>query len=201
MLYLVGGSPRCGKTTFSKMLAKKKRIPWFSTDLVATIVFPYIPKKEKAKKLPELNVCVASPKLLLQAEIQNAKTLWPGVQRLLFALSMNRHDAVIEGVHLFPDFIHELETMKEWEFIRKDIRSVFLIKKDEQKIIEGFKKSDKSSDWLLQCIKTEADMHNAAKMVQIKSIYLEKQANKYGYRVVNTENDFQKTLKQLLKES
>jgi 2-phosphoglycerate kinase len=46
MLYLIGGSPRCGKTTFSKMLAYEKRISWFSTDLAATIIRPYLSEED-----------------------------------------------------------------------------------------------------------------------------------------------------------
>ncbi|MEN9558146.1 MAG: hypothetical protein RL141_515 [Candidatus Parcubacteria bacterium] len=200
MIYIIGGAPRCGKTIFSKMLSQKKHIPWFSSDVIATIVSPYISKKIKTKTLPVLNVCVDPPQLLLRGEIQNAKILWPGMRQLLLSLLKHKQNAVVEGVHLFPNFIHELETMKGSGFARKNIRALFLIKEDEQNIIEGFKKSDKSSDWLLQCVKTEEDMRNAAKMVKIKSMYLKKQAVKHGYRVINTEKDFQKTLKQLLKE-
>ena len=111
-----------------------------------------------------------------------------------------KHDCILEGVHLFPKFLHEFETLKEWGSRRNEICIIYLIKKDGRKIIGGFKKSDKASDWLLHCVNTEEDLRNAAKMVRVKSIYLEKQAVKYGYRVVNTETDFQRTLRELLKE-
>lgn len=195
MIYLIGGAPRCGKTTFSKMLAHKKRIPWISTDLIESIVAEYMSPKEKVKKFPCPNVCTAKPDVSLRAEIKTAKTLWPGAKRFIEALLKWKHDYVVEGVHLLPQYIHELERTEYW----KQIRVLYLIKKDPQRIINGFKSSHKESDWLLQCIKTEDDYRNAAEMVRCKSLYLEKRAKKFHYPVVNTEKDFNQTLQKLSK--
>ena len=77
MIYLIGGAPRCGKTTFSKRLAAKKRIPWISTDLIESIVAEYMSPAERQKGFPLANVCTALPEESLRTEIISAKTLWP----------------------------------------------------------------------------------------------------------------------------
>lgn len=38
MIYLIGGPPRCGKTTVAKLLSKKLDIPWISTHTLESIV-------------------------------------------------------------------------------------------------------------------------------------------------------------------
>ena len=52
MIYLIGGSPRCGKTTVAKKLAMKSHIPWFPADYLASAVSQYISEGERADKFP-----------------------------------------------------------------------------------------------------------------------------------------------------
>lgn len=37
MIYLIGGPPKCGKTTLAKQLAKKLGIQWVATDTLEVI--------------------------------------------------------------------------------------------------------------------------------------------------------------------
>ena len=52
MLYLVGGPPRCGKTTLSVALAKKLQIPYFSIDHIASVIPPYIAADRRDESFP-----------------------------------------------------------------------------------------------------------------------------------------------------
>ncbi len=52
MIYLIGGSPRCGKTTLAEALAKKTSFPYFTLDHVTSVVAPYITEQEYAIRLP-----------------------------------------------------------------------------------------------------------------------------------------------------
>ncbi len=38
MIYLIGGPPRCGKTTLAKEMSKKLEIPWISSDALEVVV-------------------------------------------------------------------------------------------------------------------------------------------------------------------
>lgn len=44
MIYLIGGPPRCGKTTLAKEMSKKLRIPWVSTDALEVVTRAYVDK-------------------------------------------------------------------------------------------------------------------------------------------------------------
>jgi cytidylate kinase len=52
MIYLIGGPPKCGKTTLAKRLSKSKGIPWVSTDTLQCVIKPYMNKKDFSKIFP-----------------------------------------------------------------------------------------------------------------------------------------------------
>jgi hypothetical protein len=52
MLYLIGGPPRCGKTTLGGALAKKHQIPYFSIDHITSVIPPYISAERQDESFP-----------------------------------------------------------------------------------------------------------------------------------------------------
>jgi len=46
MIFLIGGSPRSGKTICTKRLSLQHSIPWLSVDSMRPIIKPYVSKKE-----------------------------------------------------------------------------------------------------------------------------------------------------------
>jgi broad-specificity NMP kinase len=52
MVWLIGGPPRCGKTTLASRVAEKRRIPYFSIDHVASVITPYIPADQQDMNFP-----------------------------------------------------------------------------------------------------------------------------------------------------
>jgi len=52
MIYLIGGSPRVGKTSLAEALAKKTSFPYFTLDHVTSVISPYIPEQEYMTRLP-----------------------------------------------------------------------------------------------------------------------------------------------------
>lgn len=51
-VYLIGGPPKCGKTTLAKELSKKFNIPRISADTLQNIIYAYTPKKTHRKIFP-----------------------------------------------------------------------------------------------------------------------------------------------------
>jgi len=51
-VYLIGGPPKCGKTTLAKTLSKRLSIPWISADTLQNIASVYIPEEEYEKYFP-----------------------------------------------------------------------------------------------------------------------------------------------------
>ncbi len=52
MIYLIGGPPKCGKTTLAKEMLKSFGIPWVSTDTLECVIKPYMHEVDFSKKFP-----------------------------------------------------------------------------------------------------------------------------------------------------
>ncbi len=52
MIYLIGGPPRCGKTTLAKEMSKKLKIPWISSDALEVVSREYVSKDRWRKLYP-----------------------------------------------------------------------------------------------------------------------------------------------------
>lgn len=197
MLYLIGGSPRCGKTTLSRLLAEERRLSCFSTDLAATIINPYLTEAEREQYIAG-NHATDSPQSLLEHELANAQLLWPGVRRLLFSLLKHRAPFIIEGVHLLPRLLHELSSLPNWPDMTGRVRILYLVKTDAERIFAGLKQGTKETDWLLQSVQNDEELWNAALSIREKGLYFAEEAARYGYEVINTERDFHGTLRSAL---
>ncbi len=82
MIYLIGGSPRSGKSILAKRLARKINCPWISIDDLRFFASPYV----KKDKLPfdrmypndtDLFFSKFRPQKIIRAEIVESHTLWP----------------------------------------------------------------------------------------------------------------------------
>ena len=112
MIYLIGGSPRGGKSQLSRMLSKKLNIPYISTDNIRPLISPYFTKEQQQKILPfeeMFNIDKIdqyfekySGKEILKADIVEAKTLWLGIDHLIKYLLICKMDYILEGVVLLP---------------------------------------------------------------------------------------------------
>jgi hypothetical protein len=118
MIYLVGGPPRCGKTTVARRLAKLIGASVIPTDYLGSVVYHYLSDEERARRFPlRAGATDAYYTALSAAEIiahytTIARTLWPAIQVYIhFALAHNQ-DVVLEGYHVEPAFMEE--------FVRQD---------------------------------------------------------------------------------
>jgi 2-phosphoglycerate kinase len=201
MIYLIGGSARSGKSKLSKILAKKLDCQYISVDDIRPAILPYIQKKELFEKFPFEAMYVNfddndayfenySAKELLKAEIQDAHSLWPGMKEFIIHKYLCNQDFIIESVPLIPELVNELKDHEVWS----KIKVAYLVKTDIEKIRNGFELNDPKSDWLLRNTKKPETLDKAAVMVSEYGKYFEHEAEKYGFKVFNTENDFTETL-------
>ncbi len=188
MIYLIGGAPRCGKTILAKRIARQKNIPWISTDIIRSVVLAYSKKSQINKMFPYEKVSLGKDPVvdLLRAEITESKSLWPGVQTFIEHLIDCKEDYIIEGVHLMPKLVNELRGTKRW----RKVRLIYLIKDDLVKIKKGLQQNTAMHDWLAGALKNNDTLEKAAKMIQVKSRYISKTAQKYRFKVVNIDDDF-----------
>jgi hypothetical protein len=114
MIYLIGGPPRCGKTTLARALSARTGASWLSLDQLESAIIYYIPPPDRAAALPFLpgsideKYAAFSPQQFLEQFKAIARTIWPGIHILIhYALEENR-DLILEGYQLEPAFLREL---------------------------------------------------------------------------------------------
>ena len=198
MIYLIGGSPRCGKTNVAKKLAMKTHIPWFPADYLTTVIFRYIPEVDRAARFPLNKVHkedssndflydnYSGDQIINFYDIQ-AKSVWEGLKAFIQYAVSDKQDFILEGYQITPELISLLDPE-----VRKDVKTVFLYKKDVADIEEGIKKNTDPADWLLKKTKDDKTFGKVAKMV---SMYGEKtisEATKYKMSVFDMDGDFEK---------
>lgn len=200
MIYLIGGSPRGGKSILAKELAKKLNIPHLSTDNLRPVIMPYF-KKNKFKHFPFEKMFNADNiddyfkkyigREMLNADIKEAKTMWPGVKNLIKHLLKCKMDYIIEGVGILPSLANQFK--KE-----KNIKIAYLIKLDKDKIYQGILDNKNSHDWLTDNIKNKEIILKAAGSLIPYGNYFLKEVKKYGFKYFNTENDFRNQIKKAI---
>lgn len=193
MLYLIGGSPRGGKTILSKKLSKKIEVPYISTDYLKLILRPYFKEKEREKMFPfdkiwkKLNLndyfLNYTGKQMLAIDIKEGKTLWTGMKYLISHLSKRKIDYIIEGVHLLPNLIKDFKD-------DPNVKIIFLTKADEEKIYSGLFKNKSERDWILEKVKDKDILKLVAKSLSFQGSYFEKETKKYNFKLINTEDNF-----------
>ncbi len=195
MIYLIGGPPRCGKTT----LAKKLGLPWISADTLEGIVRDYTPKAELDRLFPKNAMRrklknssndqmygAYSATAISKAYIAQAKASWKAVESVVASEISEGNDYVIEGHQIHPRLAAKL--LKRYG---KEIVPLFLTRSDVQGIVSGCQKNRAKNDWFLQNTRDKATYYKIAEMIRVYGEFFEKEAGKYGLKVVNMDGDFE----------
>ncbi len=107
MIYLIGGAPRCGKSTLCQRFAAELGIGWISTDLVVEVI-----DQAGIKKPQQWD---ARPEVVRDC----ADQFFPYFERIVSGINSTAESYVIEGVHFLPNHVRTLHE-------RFPIRAVFL---------------------------------------------------------------------------
>lgn len=193
MIYLIGGSPRGGKSILSKKFSKALNVPYISTDNLRLVVLPYFKGKEKDKNFPFIKMfdSAAIDKFFLRysgqeqlmADLRESKSTWPGIKSLIDHLLVCKMDYIIEGVHLLPCFVKEYKN-------NKNVKIVFLAKIDEEKIYQGLLKHVNDNDWLTGNTKNINTIQMAAESLSHYGKFFLKETKKFGFKCIITEDNF-----------
>jgi hypothetical protein len=108
MIYLIGGSPRTGKSILSQRISANLRIGWISTDLLEDLLRV---KNEVGVKV-EWN---ADPGAIRAA----AEWFFPYLERFIWGVSSMAESYLIEGVDFLPAQVAQLA-------VQYPLRAVFL---------------------------------------------------------------------------
>ena len=204
MIYLIGGSPRCGKTTVAKKLALKSHTPWFPADYLASAVSQYISEEERADKFPLSNIRKQnnsndflysnySPSEIVKFYDIQAETAWLGLKAFIEYSVHDKQDFILEGYQIQPKLLSQLD--KETQ---KNIRPAFLYKKDKLDIEASMKKGTESGDWLIAHTKKESTFAKVAEMVSIFGDKTAIEAKECNMPLFNMDGDFDKKVEEVV---
>lgn len=200
MIYLIGGPPKCGKTTLAKRLAEKYQIPWISADTLQNIVKAYTPEEKYEFLFPHSYLRKVSnndefydkysTSKIIENYIEQGKTTYDAISMVVETYLADADNFIIEGYQVTPEVVDKI--LKR--FGTENIKAVFLVKHDKQKFIQDLHKSNTPNDWILQKTKNESTFTKIAKMIAEYSSYFEKEANQYGFDVFIMDENFDEKL-------
>ncbi len=115
MIYLIGGPPRCGKTTLAKEMSKKLKIPWISSDALEVVSREYVSKEKRIKLYPysflrkkgvnrnnDEFYSKYSAREIINVLKKQAKTSFRAIDMMIANEIDNGNDYIIEGYHILP---------------------------------------------------------------------------------------------------
>lgn len=91
----------------------------------------------------------------------------------------------MEGYYIEPELVAELN-----ERYPNKLKSIYLIKSDKEKFVADIRKSTTPNDWIIARTNNKETYGKIAKMICKYGKFFEKESEKYGFKVMNMDNDF-----------
>jgi len=198
MIYLIGGPPKCGKTTLAKKLSKKLGIPVFTTAELETRAKKSLPQRTTKADIASLYPLTTlegttndeiysyqSPQTIANNYIRQSKTKQTAAEINTFVGSYiaNETDCIVEGYHITPALVAKLKKL----YRAHNIQALFLVRYDAQAFVEHVEAHTKSSDWVLKQTVHKDTYTKIGKMIVYFSVHVKKEAKQYGCRVFNID--------------
>lgn len=176
MLYLLGGSPRVGKTTLSKKFTSETGIPSFGLDYL---------KMGLARGLPELGV---NPN---GGDLNIAKQIWPIVKGMAMTYIENNEEYLLEGTYLLPEYVAELQQM-----CGNQIRSCFIgyAEIDTAEKVRHIREYGEQNDEMDWSSDNEEEAKEKVEFLKKFSVYIKTECNKYGLTYFENATDHKKAI-------
>ncbi|UMX48225.1 MAG: hypothetical protein L7H18_01630 [Candidatus Nealsonbacteria bacterium DGGOD1a] len=202
MIYLIGGPPKCGKTTLAKKISKSFGILWVSTDTLQNVIKPYMRENDFPIKFPadyqrgkdnDEKYSKFSTNEIIEAYKQQAKTVYQAIEMFAVCEITDGNDFIIEGYHIEPGLAQELNIKYP-----DKVSCIFLVKSDRNKFVCDIKKSTTPNDWIIARTGKEETYQKIANMICEYGVFFEKEARKYNLKVLNMDNDFDIRVKEAI---
>jgi 2-phosphoglycerate kinase len=195
MIYLIGGPPKCGKTTLAKKLSKSLGISWVSTDTLENVIKPYLNKKDLLKKFPssalrsksnDEKYSKYSASEIISAYQKQAKTVYQAIDMFVLCEMKDGNSVIIEGYHIEPALVKELQK----KYGTKNIRGIFLVKTDTKKFISNIEKSSTPNDWIIARTHKKETFLKIAEMISKYGAFFTQEAKRLKFMILNMDDNF-----------
>jgi 2-phosphoglycerate kinase len=198
MIYLIGGPPKCGKTTLAKRLSKSAGIPWVSADSLQNVIKPYIAEQDMALKFPlsamkyasnDEKYAAHSSAEIIAAYRQQAANLEAAIEAFAKSELTDGNDYILEGYQVTPEVINQLTNA-----FPEEVRGLIVVKKDPTAFLADIHKSTTPNDWILSKTHNDATFLKIATMVTNYSAELENTAKENAVKVFCVDKNFDSEL-------
>lgn len=189
MIYLIGGSPRVGKSIIAKQFAENIKGKFVSTDELDTsdISSPRVIFYDNPKK----NIIVPSQRI--EFVKNEAERIIPAIDNIISQSLENSKDTIIEGVHLFPSYVDKFIK----KFGRDNLTVIFICSTNIELVIEGMVKNTGSNNWSKEF--NQEVLEQIATFTKFFSDYLCQECKRYNLLYKERSNDFQKDILEIIK--
>lgn len=177
MLYLIGGTSRCGKTTVRKELLKQKSITGIDTDILRTMLeFGNPDLKINGQNSPELNLEKMQP--YLEAVIND---------KLYY-----NHDFVLEGDVITPELVSKFHPHENLKFC-----FIGHLSDDLEEKLKNIREFAEQKEWTKKVDDKEIKDFIADRIIlRGKSLY--ERCQKLGYKFFDTSKEFSITTQKVV---
>ncbi|MEI6478158.1 MAG: hypothetical protein WCO52_04185 [bacterium] len=202
MIYLIGGPPRCGKTTLARELSRRLAIPYVPADYLMSVITPYIPREDMKERLPHWYARVKTeksndrlyaeytPQEIVDGYLVEAESYWPGIKNFIVYALHDEQDFIIEGAQLRPDLVRALLAAEGEE----RFKALFLCKSGED-IVSGLKASQVPGDWAQRDTSDET-YPKIAQMIETYSAMIREGCLRCGLPTLDTSDDFPRLIEE-----
>ncbi len=205
MIYLIGGPPKCGKTTLAKALSKEAGVSWISADTLQNIVRIQVPEEDYPKLFPSSNHRTDSnderfekydTQTLIDDYIAQGKTSYSAIEMVVETYLVDEDDFIIEGYQITPELVCRIRE----RFGSDHIQQLFLYKSDTEKFVVDIHNTTTPNDWIMRRTKKDETYMKIAKMICKYGEYFNEQSQKYSFETMNMDNNFERQLKKAVEK-
>lgn len=206
MIYLIGGPPKCGKTTLAKKLSGILKIPWISTDSLQSVIQAYTNKNDQPKKFPWSFSC-KKIKMINDIAYNNfssgeiikfyrtqAKNIFTAIEMMTVCEITDGNNLIIEGYHIEPSLVTKLQK----KYGKENVRGVFLVKTDTKKFVRDIKKTSTPNDWIVVRTKNKETYLKIAEMICEYGKFFRDEVRKNQLVVFEMDDNFNNKIDQAI---
>jgi 2-phosphoglycerate kinase len=194
MIFLIGGPPRCGKTTLAGKLAAALGCSWLPCDYLGSAISRYVPIEQREELFPSMGIGESNDVRYAQLSADEmivgyrtkARTTWTGLQALIEYAIADERDFVLEGFHIEPGFARQMAMAHGVEAIS----AVFLYREDIEDIVAGLKRGEGKNDWVRRNTREEVTFRRIATMISRYGQAIREEAARERFPAFNLDHRF-----------
>jgi 2-phosphoglycerate kinase len=202
-IILIGGPQRCGKSTLAQAISKELNIPWVTTSTLEAVIRQYTLREQDNQLFPksmlrkkedggnEAMYSKYSAEKIVESYLIQSDTASKGIQAFVKHINQQGWNYILEGYHITPELV---EQIKKGGI---NVDSIILINTNPNELIRRSLSSKTEHDWVRDEIRSEENYIKIGEMITLYSNKLMEEAKRYGVRVVDIGQDFQKSFNEV----